>query len=146
MSDYQWYLHSCNEQSITPLSEHRFRVCFRAWQLGHDEYDDMDLLEVPRHKRLRLMRRWSRLNKIARLTDAGRGTITAGAVTTDPYRPPPTNDSSADNKGNQPNGPEFPPDAAPGVREPRRPIDPILVGTGSRPMPTPEDQPRYYAT
>jgi len=141
LSDYQWYLRSCSEQSITPLTERRFHVCLRVWRLGHEEYDDMDLLEVPKRKRLRLMRRWSRLNNIARLADAGRGVITAGTVSKRP-----DSDRWIGNAGEQRPNPEPPPDTAPGVREPRRPIDPILVGAGSRRIPTPEDQPRYYAT
>lgn len=139
MNDYQWYLYSCGTEGIRPVSARRFAICLQAWLSGHEEYDALDLLSLPHRQRLRLMRRWSRLNRLARLADAGRGTITAGTVTTVPRQP------SRENLWLPNDDP--PPDAAPGVREPRWPVEPVLSGIGARPIPRPDaaPEPRWHA-
>ena len=145
MNDYQWYLYPCGQSGLQPLSARRFEVMLAAYRRDFNNFATVDLFAVPPARRLRLIRRWTRLCELARLADAGRGVITAGTVSTRLYHRPPENDRWIGNAGEQrPN--QEPPDTAPGVREPRRPIDPILAGAGSRRMPAPEDQPRYYAT
>jgi hypothetical protein len=145
--NYQWYLQSCSARGIRPLSKRRFTICMQAWLNGHEEYDALDLLALPHRQRLRLMRRWCRLNRLAVLTDAGRGKMTKGRVTELPPLLPP--ETAASSEG----GPLLPPeidsgghDGPPGAREPLRPIAPLLAGSGARPIPRPDriPEPRWH--
>jgi hypothetical protein len=142
LNDYQWYIYSCWTSGIRPISARRFQVLLDTYRRDFTQVVDLDLMSLPPRRRAKLINRWSRICEIARLADAGRGTITAGTV--------------SDSSGQTPPGdrPEFggssskddPPGAAPGVREPLRPIAPLLTGSAARPVPRPDMayEPRWY--
>lgn len=84
MDDYEWYVKSCNSEQVRPMSRRRFDICLKAWREGHNAYYALDLLSLTFEQRRRTVRRWKRLNQVARFADAGRGVVTAGTVTTLP--------------------------------------------------------------
>lgn len=143
MNDYQWYLYSCGKEGTRPISARRFRVLLDTYKRDFAAFVGLDLFPLRPRQRVRMLRRWTRLCEVARLADAGRGTITAGTVINNPRQVPP--DDRPEFGGSGPK--DDPPGAAPGVREPRRPIEPLLSGVGARPIPRPgsPSEPRWHA-
>lgn len=137
MNDYQWYLYSCGQSGLKPLSAKRFKILLGAYITNFRSDMTIDMSTLSERKQRRLIRRWRLLTEVANLADAGRGVITAGTVIDRPAVKPKTTPTDHED--------DIPPDAAPGVREPRRPLVPLLSGSGSRAYPPVYDESRAYA-
>lgn len=144
MTDYEWYLQSCVTNGIKPLSERRFAVFLNAYTTRFRTISSEHLTGQSRSAQMRHLRRWYRLLQIAEMADAGRNVITAGGVHDRQFAPPTV--------ANRPDYLQLPPqdepppptDGAPGVREPRRPLVPVLAGVAARAYP-PTVQPNWAA-
>jgi len=151
--DYYYYRLGCEKAKARPLTRLRFDIAYAGYLRDQDKALAIFADTVDKKARLRLAARWTKLAKIAALVL--RGMIIAGredpelvAASGGAVRhpqpveawPTPVIDDVRRPKDDGP-----PPDAgAPGVREPRRPIDPVLAGAGARPMPIPgQDAPTY---
>ena len=144
MTDYEWYLQSCANNGIKPLSERRFAVYLDAYQtrfraLSHEHFASQSHGAQMRH-----LRRWYRLLQIAELADAGRNVITAGGAYDRQFAPPRVSNRPDYLPLPQQDEPPPPTDGAPGVREPRRPLVPVLAGVAARAYP-PTAQPNWAA-
>jgi hypothetical protein len=144
VTDYEWYLQSCANNGVKPLSERRFAVFLDAYQTRFRTMSTEHFASQSHGAQMWHLRRWYRILQIAEMADAGRNVITAGGVQDRQFTPP-----TAANRPDYlqlPSQDEPPPptDGAPGVREPRRPVAPVLAGSAARTYP-PTIQPRWAA-
>ena len=111
--DYDYYLQGCWDERETPLPYWRFRIAYSLYQRHFYEAVELDLAtgELRLRKNYLPLVRWSRLRRLAKTVDRGREIATSGW-------------NRFDDGGGQAGGP--------GVREPRRPVAPTLVGAAAR--------------
>jgi len=111
--DYYFYLSGCREEDETPLPYWRFLLAYSLYQRHFYDAVDFDLAtgELRLRKDYFPLVRWSRLRRLAKAVDRGRELAQSGSWRFD--------------EGDEQSG-------GPGVREPRRPISPLLSGAGAR--------------
>jgi len=111
--DYHFYLSGCREEDETPLPYWRFLLAYSLYQRHYYDAVDFDLStgELSLRKDYFPLVPWARLRRLARAVDRGRELAQSG-------RPWYGDDDE------QAGGP--------GVREPRRPVSPLLSDTDAR--------------
>jgi len=166
MINYYYYRLACEAKGVCPLSRLRFEIGYSRFLRDCLNAGALISAAVDKKQRLRLTNRWKKLAQIAayvhrgklmageeggELVPAGFGAAlpteqervvmeTPGAgrnrfYDLDSYvRPAPS--IKPDEDGPQPGA------GGTGVREPRRPIAPILIGAAARPLPNP--LPEYF--
>src|SRR3569833_4190994 len=111
--DYTFYLSGCSEEGERPLAYWRFYLAYGSYQrYFYDAFErDLQTGELRLRKDYMPLVRWSRLRRLAKQVDRGRELAQSGPRYLD------------DDEGQT---------GGPGVREPRRPISPLLSGAGAR--------------
>ena len=123
--NYIFYSYSCKRLGLRPTTPKRFAFLMTAHDWGLSEPSSG-------LSNQRFRKRWDSVRQVAKLVETGRAALTAGTVPQ--IRPGIPLDDRPELGGLPPRN-EPPPDAAPGVREPRRPISPALLGSGGRMIP-----------
>jgi len=151
--DYYYYRLGCERSQTRPMTRLRFDIAYGRYLRDQDKAVAMYADVVDKKARLRLAVRWTKLAKIAALVL--RGMIVAGREDPElvaasgravqqpqPLEAFPTRSVEIVRRPTD-DGP-FPDAGAPGVREPRRPIAPLLVSSNARPLPIRgQDAPAY---
>jgi len=135
--DYYYYRLGCEKAKTRPLTRLRFDIAYGRYLRDQDKSIAMFADTVDKKARLRLAARWTQLAKIAKLVH--RGKIISGHQDPDLVAAgygSIARDTTERLSHPADDGP-LPDAGAPGVREPRRPIAPLLVGAGARPLPLP---------
>jgi hypothetical protein len=154
MTDYYYYRLACEVKKVRPLTKLRFDIAYARFKRDKARSSEMVAAEIDPKKRLRMAHRWTRLAKVDALVhrgkilagDDGPDLVAAGFGAIPPAYgvdaplapsnhgnaldgPSPSTDSGPFRRW-QDDGP-FPDAGAPGVREPRRPILPTLIGAAA---------------
>jgi len=147
MDEYEYYKLGCKVEGERSIGRKRFLAAVARFE--RDQATMMVRIDAidDHRKSMRLIVQWTKVLRVQEIVKAGKiaagvlepdkvtaSTVQAASELADRVR----DDSPGDD--NYP-GPDY---GAPPVREPRRPIDPVLAGAGARPMPIAgQDAPAY---